>query len=77
MTVYTFTAARQRLAHLMDEADRKVEVIIKRKNGQMFELRQVEEPGSGLDVPGVDARLSTDELVDMIRKLRGEKPAAD
>lgn len=72
MTVYTLTTAKQRLAHLMDEANRKAEVIIKRKNGQMFELRPVEEKGSGLDVPGVDVQLSTNELVDMIRELREE-----
>jgi len=36
----------------------------------MFELRPVEEKGSGLDVPGVDVQLSTGELVDIIKELR-------
>nr|VFK10258.1 MAG: hypothetical protein BECKLPF1236B_GA0070989_101321 [Candidatus Kentron sp. LPFa] len=73
MTVYTFITARQRLAHFTDEANRKTEIIIERKNRQMFEPRPAGKKGSGLDVQGVDAQLSTNELVDMIRELREER----
>ena len=61
------------MAYLTDEANRKTEIIIERKNRQMFEPRPAEKKGSGLDVQGIDAQLSTNELVDMIRELREER----
>ena len=70
MSVYTYTDARQNLAQILDEAKGNGEVFIKRKNGQMFKVLLVQEQKSGLDVPGVNVDISTNEVVDLIRSMR-------
>ncbi len=70
MNVYTYTEARQNLATLLDKALREGEVLIKRKDGQVFVLKPQSRPGSVLDVEGVDLNLSASEIVGFIHEGR-------
>jgi hypothetical protein len=45
MNVYTYTEARQSRATLLDEALREGEVLIKRRDGQLFSLKPQSRPG--------------------------------
>lgn len=73
MSVYTYTSARQNLARILDEASNEADVFIKRKNGQLFKIVHIEDDKSGLDVPGVDTDISTQEIVQMIRASREDR----
>ncbi len=70
MRVYTDSQARQKLASLLDEAKKKGEVRIKRRDGSEFVLRPIETGRSPLNVPGVDTDLSREEIVDAVRESR-------
>lgn len=70
MKVYTYSEARQKLASVLDEARQKGEVRIKRRDGSHFVVRPLESGRSPLDVPGVDADVSRDEIVEAVRESR-------
>jgi hypothetical protein len=70
MKVYTYSEARQRLASILDEAKRKGEVRIKRRDGSEFVLKPIESSGSPLDVPAVETNVSKDEIVAAVRESR-------
>ena len=70
MNVYTFSEARQKLATVLDEAQRKGAVRIKRRDGSEFEIAPVHSPASPLDVEGVDLGLSAEEIVSVVREMR-------
>ncbi len=72
MIVYTYTEARQNLATLLDKASQEGEVLIRRKDGQMFIVRPQEIEGSPLDVLGVDLDLTVPEILNFIREGRRE-----
>jgi PHD/YefM family antitoxin component YafN of YafNO toxin-antitoxin module len=72
MNVYTYTEARQNLATLLDKALREGEVLIRRKDGQVFVLKPQSRPDSALDVEGVDLNLSAPEIVGFIHEGRRE-----
>jgi len=74
--VYTYSEARQRLAQLLDEARERGEIRIKRRDGSEFSLRPVRRISSPLDVSGIDAGISREELVAVIRESRERPPAA-
>ena len=71
MQVYTYSEARQKLASVLDKAESTGRVIIRRRDGRSFALVPQETPVSPLDVPSIKARISTPELVDLVRKERG------
>jgi len=71
MQVYTYSEARQKLASVLDKAEATGSVMIQRRDGRSFTLVPQKTPGSPLDVPSVGARISTGELVDLVRKERG------
>ena len=71
MQVYTYSEARQKLASVLDKAEATGSVIIQRRDGRSFTLVPQKTPVSPLDVPSVGARISTGELVDLVRKERG------
>lgn len=52
MNVYTFSEARQKLASVLEEAQRKGAVRIKRRDGSEFEIAPVRSKASPLDVAG-------------------------
>ena len=70
MNVYTFSEARQKLATVLDEAQRKGAVRIKRRDGSEFEIAPVRSQASPLDVEGVDLGLSAEEIVAAVREVR-------
>jgi antitoxin Phd len=71
MQVYTYSEARQKLASVLDKAEATGSVMIQRRDGRSFTLVPQKTPVSPLDVPSVGARISTGELVDLVRKERG------
>jgi len=70
MGVYTFTSARQNLAKILDEAEAKGDVFIRRRNGRMFVVKLVDQPGSGLDVAGVDVDAKPGETGEWLEESR-------
>jgi len=46
-------------------------VIIRRKDGRAFALTPEQTRSSPLDVPSIKATVSTEELVEIVRKERG------
>lgn len=76
MTVYTFSAARQRLAALLEEAQQQGGVRIKRRDGTEFDVSPVRPRRSPLDVEGVPLGLRADEIVSALREVRSRGEAA-
>jgi len=70
MQVYTYSEARQKLAKILDQAENTGKVIIRRKDGRTFALVPEKVAFSPLDVPTIKAKISTQELVDIIREGR-------
>lgn len=69
-TIVTYSEARQNLASLLDKALNEGEVRIKRRDGQVFVLRPVEQKSSPLDVEGIDLGISTEEIVAFVTESR-------
>jgi antitoxin (DNA-binding transcriptional repressor) of toxin-antitoxin stability system len=72
--VYTYSEARQRLAQVLDEAKAHGDVRIKRQDGTEFSVRPVRRDRSPLDVPGVDARVTAEDIVAALRESRERRP---
>lgn len=70
MEVYTYSEARRNLATLLDKALAEGEVLITRRDGQVFVVKPQRRQGSPLDVPGMDLGLSAEEIVNAIREGR-------
>jgi PHD/YefM family antitoxin component YafN of YafNO toxin-antitoxin module len=70
MNVYTYSEARQNLAALLRQAEVSGKVLIRRRDGRSFALVLVQMTDSPLDVPSMQADVSTEELVNLIREGR-------
>ena len=70
MNTYTFTEARQKLASLLEQAARKGEVRIKRRDGQVFVIRPQKRTGSPLDIEGVQLNLTRKDILESIAEAR-------
>ena len=70
MQVYTYSEARQKLAMILDQAENTGKVIIRRKDGRTFALVPEKIVYSPLDVPTIKAKITTQEIVDIIREGR-------
>lgn len=70
MRIYTYSEARQKLAALLDKAKQEGKVLIKRKDGSIFELKSVPEKKSPLDVKGINIKLEKDEIIDILKEVR-------
>jgi len=70
MHVYTYSEARQKLAIVLDQAENTGKVLIRRKDGRTFALIPEKAVTSPLDVPTVTAKITTKEIVDIIREGR-------
>ena len=73
MRIYTYSEARQKLSDVLNEAKNSGKVLIQRKDGSMFALVPEKNQNSPLDVPSVKAKISTREIVDIVRKGRERK----
>jgi len=70
MQVYTYSEARQKLAVVLKQAESSGKVIIRRKDGRTFALVPEEIAVSPLDVPSIKAKITTQEIVDLVREGR-------
>jgi antitoxin Phd len=70
MEIYTYSEARQKLSSILDKAESMGKVIIRRKDGRTFALTPERTPRSPLEVPSIQANVSTEELVEIVRKGR-------
>ena len=70
MKVYTYSEARQRLASVLDAAQRDGAVRIRRRDGRTFVLQPEASDRSPLDVEGVDLGITTGEIVSLVREGR-------
>jgi antitoxin Phd len=70
MQVYTYSEARQKLAFVLEQAEDTGKVLIKRKDGRTFALVPERNATSPLDVPSIKAKITTQEIVNIIREGR-------
>lgn len=70
MKTYKFSEARQNLAAVLDEAASTGEVRISRRDGRSFVIRPARAKRSPLDVPGIGAGVSGEEIVKTVRAGR-------
>ena len=70
MTTYTYSKARQNFSNVLDQARKKGEIYIKRKDGSLFILKPFVKSGSPLDVSGVDINISKEEISEYLREIR-------
>ena len=70
MKTYTFSEARQKFAAVLEKAKIEGKVLIKRKDGSLFEIHPVPKKDSPLNIMGVKLDLSADEIVDVVREIR-------
>lgn len=70
MQVYTYSEARQKLAMILDQAENTGKVLIRRKDGRTFALVPEKAVSSPLDVPSIKSKITTQEIVDIIREGR-------
>jgi antitoxin Phd len=70
MQVYTYSEARQKLAFVLEQAEDTGKVLIRRKDGRIFALVPEKNATSPLDVPSIKAKITTQEIVDIIREGR-------
>jgi hypothetical protein len=73
MTVFSFSKARQNFASLLDLAAKSSEVLIKRQDGRMYSLKLSRRKRSPLDIKGINAKITTAEIVDIVRESRRHK----
>ncbi len=71
--VYTYSEARQKLAKVLEQTSTEGEVLVRRKDGQVFVIKPILAKKSPLDIAGVDLGISTSELVDIIRESREKR----
>ncbi len=67
---YTYSEARQKLAAILEKAAREGEVRVRRRDGRVFVIRPEVGAGSPLDVPGIDLRISAEEIVEFVHEGR-------
>jgi hypothetical protein len=64
MREYTFSRARQEFASVLDQARREGGVLIRRRDGQLFEIKPAAPTGrSPLEVPAIDLGLPAGEML--------------
>jgi hypothetical protein len=73
MTVFTFSNARQNFASLLDTASKTGEVLIKRQDGRIYSLKQKTSKRSLLEIKGINTKITTQELIGIIRESRSGK----
>lgn len=70
MRVYTYNQARQNLTSLFKQVKKEGKVLIKKKDGTVFELKPVVENKSPLEVKGINIEISKEEIIDILREVR-------
>ncbi len=70
MTIYSYSQARQNFSSLLNKAKEEGEVWIKRRDGSTFILKPISAQKSPLDIEGIKAGISREEIVDIQREIR-------
>ncbi len=70
METFTYSEAGKKLANLLDKAKKEGRVLIKRRDGSVFELRPVSGKKSPLDVKGADLGLNSEDIVEILTETR-------
>jgi len=70
MIIYTFSEARQKFTSVLEKARSEGKVLIKRRDGSVFEVQPVSKNKSPLNVKGIDLDLSATEIIDIVREVR-------
>ncbi|MDE2665570.1 MAG: type II toxin-antitoxin system Phd/YefM family antitoxin [Acidobacteriota bacterium] len=73
MDVYSYSEAKRRLSSVLDKAESTGRVLIRRRDGRTYSLVPERIASSPLDVPSVNANISTEEVVKLIRRERGRR----
>jgi PHD/YefM family antitoxin component YafN of YafNO toxin-antitoxin module len=73
LEIYTYSEARQNFASLLEKAKKDGKVLIRRRDGSLFALTPERTKQSPLDIPGVDASVSTNEIIRAVRESRSRK----
>jgi antitoxin Phd len=70
MTTFTDEQASHDFQSLLDAARRQGEARIRTRDGREYAVRPVAPGASPFDIPGVDLRLSREEIVAFVREGR-------
>jgi antitoxin Phd len=70
MIVYTYSEARQKLARVLDQALREGEVRIKRKDGQVFVIKNEPKRESPFEVMGINLGINATEIIQFVQEGR-------
>ena len=71
MKSYTYSEARGNFATVLDEAERDGAVEVRRRDGSVFRILPLRKSKSSpLDVKGIKLRVSTADLVAIVREGR-------
>jgi hypothetical protein len=69
MKVYTYSEAKKRFAEVLNIA-RKEEVTIKRRGGETYTIVFKKAPKSPFDIPGIETKATTEDILDAIKDSR-------
>ena len=72
MRIYTYSEARQKLSSVLDKAESSGKVLIRRRDGKTFALTPESVKESPLDIPSINTRVSTKEILDTVREGRAK-----
>ena len=70
MKLYTFSDARQQFSKVLDTAKKEGKVLIRRRDGSLFSLSAEKAVVSPFDVEGISTKVTTSEIVDVLRSER-------
>ncbi|MFH2046608.1 MAG: type II toxin-antitoxin system prevent-host-death family antitoxin [Pseudomonadota bacterium] len=76
MKVYTYSEARQRLSDVLNIA-RNEEVVIKRRGGETFSIIFKKSKKSPFDVPGIQTKATTKDILAGVRESRERSAKRD
>ena len=71
MEIYSYSEARQKRSSVLDQAESTGKVFIRRRDGRTYALVPERVPTSPLDIPSVNANISAQEIVAVVRRERG------
>ncbi len=70
MKLYTYSDARQQFSKVLDTAKKEGKVLIRRRDGSLFSLVAEKSEVSPFDVKGISTKVTTPEIVDVLRRER-------
>ena len=69
MITYTYSEARQNFAPILDKTNNEGKVLIKRRDGTLFELKPIKSEKSPLDVKGIKSGISKKEILEILKEV--------